>query len=644
MVVGKIIAACLLVCATAAPCIAEPISVSKALDQRRLSDLQFSADGKRLAFVVEEPARGAEKTSHIWVFNVDTGDLRQFTFSQAVERLPRWSPDGTRLAFLSTRDGAPKLYVVPRDGGEAQPLLNVAQRIETYAWSPDGRAIAFRAAEPPSDATKKRIAEKDDARAISTPVIRDPAQLPRLWVVRLATEGRAGQDQPTLLGAPGWELSEFVWKDTGHLLVAGSPTPSEFAPSSALWEAPVDGSAWTKWADPPQPFHDIRMSPDGAYLAFTASTNRGQKAWSLFVYDNQGRNLRNLTASLDRMIAPVQWTGANQIIAGYQDGFRDKFISISPSGTTTPLANPVASGDVAGASNGAIAWQGGSSTQLPELWVQRPGGQPRQVSHFHDSWKEIALPSMEIYRYRSFDGLEIEGALMRPAVKGKVPLIVYVHGGPSSRWRDQYDAFEAWGPLLVKQGYAVFFPNPRGSSGYTERFMQANRGDWGGADFKDVMAGVDDLVRRGVADPDHLGICGWSYGGYMAAWAVTQTTRFRAAVVGAPVTDLMSEIGVEPGPRADGWYLGLPYEHGADYLRMSPVAQVSHARTPTLLLQGEADTEDPVGQALEFYRGLKTYGVESEVVLYPREDHVFREEKHLTDMFGRILDWFQKYL
>ena len=255
-------------------------------------------------------------------------------------------------------------------------------------------------------------------------------------------------------------------------------------------------------------------------------------------------------------------------------------------------------------------------------------------------------------KYKSADGTEIEAALLVPPVASgfsqtgsgssrTLPTVILVHGGPTGRWSD---TFEPWGQLLVARGYAVLYPNVRGSTGYGQRFVEMNRGDWGGGDFKDVMAGADWLVARGIADPNRLGIGGWSYGGYMAAWAVTQTTRFKAAVSGAPVIDMASEFGTENGSAYDEWFYGTPYEKLDGFIKSSPMTFVKNVKTPTLLLQGEDDTTDPIGQSQQFYRGLKRYGVESDLVLYPREPHGLREEKHLIDRLTRILAWYDTYL
>jgi dipeptidyl aminopeptidase/acylaminoacyl peptidase len=198
--------------------------------------------------------------------------------------------------------------------------------------------------------------------------------------------------------------------------------------------------------------------------------------------------------------------------------------------------------------------------------------------------------------------------------------------------------------MLASRGYAVFYPNIRGSTGYGWQFLESNRADWGGGDFKDVMAGVDFLIQRGIADADRLGIGGWSYGGYMAMWAVTQTNRFKASVAGAGLSDLASEYGTEEGPSFDEWFYGVPYEKLDGFIKCSPITYIRNARTPTLILQGDADTTDPIGQSQEFYRGLKRYGVKSDFVIYPREGHGIREEKHMLDMYRRILAWYDQYV
>jgi dipeptidyl aminopeptidase/acylaminoacyl peptidase len=277
------------------------------------------------------------------------------------------------------------------------------------------------------------------------------------------------------------------------------------------------------------------------------------------------------------------------------------------------------------------------------LWLKTPTAAARAVTTVNQQWASRSVVAPEFVTYKSADGTEIEAALLKPsaATRQPSPAVILVHGGPTGR---RADTFEPWGQLLAARGYAVLYPNVRGSTGYGHRFVEMNRGDWGGGDFKDVMAAADWLVARGIADAGRLGIGGWSYGGYMAAWAVPQTHRFKAAVSGAPVIDMASEFGTENGSAYDEWFYGTPYEKLDGFIKSSPMTFVRNAKTPTLLLQGEDDTTDPIGQSQQFYRGLKRYGVDSDLVLYPREPHGLREEKHLIDRLTRILAWYDKYL
>jgi dipeptidyl aminopeptidase/acylaminoacyl peptidase len=290
-------------------------------------------------------------------------------------------------------------------------------------------------------------------------------------------------------------------------------------------------------------------------------------------------------------------------------------------------------------SQGGLVYVAESASVMPEVWTEG-----KVVSHFNDGFSGVTLVRPELFRYQSFDGTPIEAALFRGAgaVDGKLqPLVVLVHGGPAGAWRNRFDPLTQ---LLVARGYTVVQPNIRGSVGYGQKFIESNRGDWGGSDFKDVMAGVDDLIRRKVADPNRLGIAGWSYGGYMAEWAITQTDRFKVAVSGAGMADLAMEYGTEARPEGDEWYYGVPYENLAGFQKSSPITYIKNAKTPTLILQGEADTTDPVSQSQILYRGLKRYNVPSEFVVYPREPHGLREQKHILDRYKRTVEWIDKYL
>jgi dipeptidyl aminopeptidase/acylaminoacyl peptidase len=618
---------------------AKLLTPETSLNLRSISDLQFSPDGARVAFIVTEPPKGERRARHIWLYDKKSGAVRQFTFSAKDETSPRWSPDGKQLAFLSNRDDQQQIYVMRADSGEAAAVTKGKRSVRTFAWSPDGKQIAYLAPDAKSDTEEKKDKDKDDARAVD----KDDKQ-PRLWLLTLATsESKALTDSK-------WEISELAWLTTGDgLVVSATDHPESDQETHRIFSISVPDGSRRLMLAPHGPFRELQVASAGAAVSYVGCRVDGPSPHDLMLLDIGKQATRNLTgASLDRAILEHRWTKDGSVLALYADRFRNKLVGFSPEGMSRNLANPPVTNVNAFAVSeaGEVVFAGQSATTPPELWLWDQKNSPQQVSHLNDSWKQFTLNAPEFYNYQSFDGLEIQAALLKPAgadPKNKLPLIVLIHGGPTGNWQD---SIEVWGQLLAARGYAVFYPNIRGSVGYGQKFMEMNRGDWGGGDFKDVMWGVKDLIDRGIADPSKLGIGGWSYGGYMAEWAVTQTNDFKAAVSGAGLSNLISEYGSEEHPSYDEWFYGVPYESDSlvRYLNSSPFTQFRNAKTPTLILQGDADTTDPPGQSQELYRGLKHYGVESQLVMYPREPHALREEKHLLDRLNRMLAWYEKYV
>jgi dipeptidyl aminopeptidase/acylaminoacyl peptidase len=621
----------------------KPLTPEASLNLRFLSDLQLSPDGTRLVFVVTEPPTDDGRATHIWLFDKRSNTTRQFTYSKKSEKYPRWSPDGKQLAFLSNRNEEDQIYVMRADGGEATALTKGKRAISKFAWSPNSRQIAFLASDAKSEAEEKKEKDKDDAH-----VTDKEDKHARLWLLNVATlEAKAITDAK-------WELSEIAWLTSGDAVITvATDHPESDQNTNRIFTIKLSDGTMTQLAAPRGPFGDIKISPDGTTLSFIGSREDGPSPHDLMLLDlTHGRNTaaRNLTAlSLDRQVFDYQWIKSGGLETIAADGFRTKFHSFDAHGTmqdssgVTPQSlttNPVAFA----ITTDGLLFAGQSATQPQELYSWDEKSAPVQLTHVNDAWKRFALAQPEFYKYKSFDGLEIEAALLKPANydgKSQLPLITLIHGGPTGAWQD---TIETWGQLLAARGYAVFYPNIRGSIGYGQKFIEMNRGDWGGKDFKDVMWGVDDLVAKGIADPNKLAIGGWSYGGYMSEWAITQTPRFKAAVSGAGLANLISEYGTERGPSYDEWFFGLPYEKPDGFLNSSPFLYLKNAKTPTLILQGDADPVDPLGQSQELYRGLKRYGVETELVIYPREPHGFHEQKHLLDRLNRILAWYDAHL
>jgi dipeptidyl aminopeptidase/acylaminoacyl peptidase len=576
------------------------------------------------------------------MLNAVSHELTKFTNSSKSEYSPRWSPDGQRIAFISDREDSPQIYLISASGGEAVRLTEGKNPIRSFEWSTDGKQIAFLAPEPKTEAEEKKEKDKDDARLVD----RDDKRT-RLWLIDVESK------KVRQLTTGRWQISEAQWTPQGdRLVVSATDKPESDENTNSILIANSTDGVLKEIARPRGPFGGIRVSPDGKSLIYSAARVDGPTPHDIYILPIEGGTSRNLTGqTLDRPVFNVMWRSDGTVLATCLMGTRSQFCIVKQTGETTKIPTKAPHPTSFDYRGGRLAFVAEDAVNAPEVFIDPNSDfagerdvSPKKASHFNEGWDHIALIKPEIVRYKSFDGMEIEALLLKPRdyVDGtKVRTVVLVHGGPTGAWTD---SFESWGQILAARGYAVFYPNIRGSIGYGHRFLEMNRGDWGGGDFKDVMAGVDFLISRGIADPNKLGIAGWSYGGYMAAWAITQTNRFKAAVSGAGMSDLATEFGTEDGPAYDEWFYGLPYEKPEGFARSSPMTFIKNARTPTLILHGENDRTDPIGQSQMLYRALKRYGVKSDFVVYPREPHGLQEEKHLIDRLNRIVQWFDAHL
>ena len=464
-----------------------------------------------------------------------------------------------------------------------------------------------------------------------------------------------GKKERRLSAAP-YDVSEVTWRPDGKSLIATAtdrPDPEKW--TNRIYSVSVNDGSFTEIAAPQGPFGQVKISPDGGLLAYVAARENGPIEHDLYIVSARGGTPKNLTgASIDRPLAQFAWKDSRTMQVLFQTGFSHRMYTIATNGKGEPDARfQVVPSSFAVLPGEGIAFIHESSTELPELWVGDRQSAARQVTHFNESWKSVPLVKPELIHYPSFDGTDIEALLLKPSAPpgAKFPAIFLFHGGPIGRWSDRFDAE---GQMLASRGYAVLYPNIRGATGYGHRMIDMIRSEplggsgWASSPFKDAMAGVDALIQRGVADPDRLGIGGWSYGGYMAAWAVTHTNRFKAAVAGAGVYDMFNDLGTEiasyvPG---DEWNYGLFFEdrNREAIQRDSPSAYVKNVHTPILLLHGEHDPVDTIGQTYAFYRALKKYGAITEFVVYPREGHQLREEKHQVDRLNRTMDWYDRFL
>lgn len=605
-------------------------TAERAVKFRRAGDLHFSPDGSSLVCVISEMSGGAIQ-SHIWVLHIGHGELRQITFSQESERSPKWSPNGS-LAFLSNRTGSMQVYVMSADGGEARAVTASESGVNSFQWSPDGRQISFLAREPTSkqkqDGHDEKIADSEK-------------DLARLWIVDLDS----GKVRQVTTGA--WRIEEFDWLSADRIIAIATDHPSAEVLTEAIYEISVTDGRTVLIDQPNQPFTKLSVAPGRKHFTFRSTRTGGPEPYDLFLQLVNGGSAKDVTSSIDRAVLESQWQDGTTTWVRVADGFRNRIFRIDSHGVVEAIDLPYSAGSFDVAPDGTLGFVGMGFNRLPEIFLRRTDGEISQVSHLQEGWDGIRLIDPEILRFKSFDRTQVEAALFKPADKTKgekLPLVLLVHGGPAGNFSADYYWFNSWPQLLAARGYQVLLVNPRGSTGYGEKFLKANRADWGGGDFKDLMVALDTVVARGETDLHRIGIGGWSYGGEMTEWAITQTSRFKAAVAGGGVFDQTAEFESEEIPDPDEWYLGTPWEQPAVFARNSPSTYIRKAKTPTLILHGEDDDTNPVSQSQALYRALKRYGVETQLVVYPGETHLPRQEKHQIDVLERMVDWFDRHL
>ncbi len=647
----------------------------------RVTAMQIAPDGRSIALTRERIDRQTEKRySNLWVISTHDGAARRFTYGNHVDASPRWSPDGRQIAFLSNRkeEGQMQLYVIPFDGGEAQPVTDLKGSFQGFSWSPDGKRIAFAfrqkdaaALEREADEQKKKLGVV--ARHITRVVYKLngagylPAEHTHIWVL----EVDSGETRQLTSGdydesAPCWSL------DGATLLFVSnrSPDPDFDDDAVELYTVPAAGGEITLLPTHEGSKHSPSYAPDGSQIAYLG--RRYKESWwqntCLYLAPADGGQARNLTAERDLHFSQMtngdvyaalagdaapqwspdgRWLYASATLRGDQPVLRvnvetGEYERLTPAGAVL--------GYQLDASGRYLAYVNSTFHEAGQLyWLDLESGESRQLTHDNAWLQAVRLGGVEEMWIPGPDDGRLHGWMMTPPdfdPGRRYPTILQIHGGPQTQYGNRFmHEFH----YLAAQGYVVGFCNPRGSQGYGDDFARAIHTRWGSADYDDVMAWADHMAGLPYVDVERFGVTGGSYGGFMTTLIITRTHRFKAAVAQRLVANWISMYG-----SCDfnwGWKIlagvGDPWQDFERHWQQSPLSQIGNARTPTLIIHSEEDYRTNLEQAEQVYVALKVLGVETEMVLFPGETHDLSRGGRTDRRVARlehIRRWFDRYL
>ena len=606
----------------------------------------IAPDGKQLAWV-----ENTNDGSAIYISPVSGGTPRHMTAGGKAEDSVAWSPDSKQIAFFSdaAKSGQAELYVASATGGAARKLTSVKGFLSTPGWSPDGKTIAILFTENAERAAGPLVAEK-----AQTGVIKEAVTEQRLTLVNVAS-GKTSQISPADM-----YVYEYDWSPDGKSFVTtaahGNGDNNWYV--AQLYTIPAAGGEM-KSIFKPSVDSQIAVptwSPNGKSVAFIAGimSDEPSVGGDIFVIPADGGEPKNVTPEMKASASTLIWNSPGKIFFGEDvDGEAGIATVELSSGKIETLAHDPGQFSATGWGTAVSLSADGKMSAVirqslahpPEVWAGAIG-QWKQITSKNANLKPAWGEAKSIHWQN--DGFNLQGWLLYPVnfdPAKKYPMVVQVHGGPGSMAHSSWPNSRGFGIALSSQGYFVFMPNPRGSFGQGEAFTRANVKDFGYGDFRDIMTGVDQALKEAPIDEHRLGITGWSYGGYMTMWAVTQTNRFATAVAGAGLANFQSYYGEN---QIDKWMVPFfgqsVYEDPKVYEKSSPITFIKNAKTPTLVIVGDSDGECPTPQSYEFWHALKTLDVETELVVYEHEGHMFADPGHQKDVIERVAAWFNQHL
>ena len=637
-----------------------PITAEDIVNIRYIAQPVIDPSGNYIAYVKIIPRGADEKRGgsyrEIWVTKLDASDQRQYTFSPVNSWSPQWTPNG-HLSFLSRRkDHNPgtQIYILPFKGGEAKLLTDHKTGVGSYHWSPDGKWIAFTSRDQKSDDQKK--AEKEGLDMI----VMDQLHIyTRLWVynVKAATYQKVFKQD--------LNVASFKWSSDSKTIVfqATDKTGADRdLLERSIYRVKTPSGHPKKILETPGKLGDMAISPNNERLAFLGATSYNDPlAQNIYVVPVKGGKASLLTPDFKESFITVDWVDDQTILAKSYRGTKTVLSTIDTKGKTPEgIANQtdvLSPGEIMSSisfhkPSGKLVITASTHVHPNELYVGSLGSSViKRLTYTNKGFDEIDLAKQETISWLGPDGLEIEGVLTYPLKyrKGKrYPLVLQIHGGPEGTSLDGWNTRATYPvQLLAAEGFVVLEPNYRGSGGKGVAFSKADHDDLGGMEFEDVLSGIDHLVAEGIVDNNKVGTGGWSYGGYFSAWAATKyTDRFKASMVAAGLTNMISFTGTTDIPYEmsvvhwNQWWFDNPELHW----ERSPISHINMADTPTLIIHGLKDDRVHPEQSMELWQALRIKGVDTELVLYPREPHGLIERAHKLDYMDRLVGWYKKYV